>query len=173
MSDNDDYQITLADDIFWAGIFWLCGTLILFAPIYFEIIGYQLVFNIMGSIFLALGLIWIIFSIGDHLKNENIGDFGVTLFFIIPAIFLHLNLNSIPEAFQYIGKIIVYILMFIGVVFVFTGISNFFYYKNENKISTEKKSEEKRIFGDKLSVNTTMSLIVAILTFITVLLKFF
>ena len=166
---NQDHPLS---GVSLAGAFWLWGSIVLYAPIYLGIIGFQWIFNAIGALFLTIGLMGALIEIDKRFKNEGFSYFGIGSFFVVPALLIHIyvSFNTIEPIWQMILKIGVLFLIGIGGLFFLVGLPYFFW----NPSKKEKEStEEEKIEKNKLNVNTVMSLVIALLTFVTFLLKFY
>jgi hypothetical protein len=166
---NQDHPL---NGVSLAGAFWLWGSIVLYAPIYLGIIGFQWIFNAIGALFLTIGLMGALIEIDKMFKNEGFSYFGIGSFFVVPALLIHIyvSFNTVEPIWQMILKIGVLFLIGIGGLFFLVGLPYFFW----NPSKKEKEStEEEKIEKNKLNVNTVMSLVIALLTFVTFLLKFY
>jgi uncharacterized membrane protein len=81
-----------------------------------------------------------------------------------------LNIKSLPDPFwQSVGKFFVFVLIFFGGMFFMWGLHYLIKDPSKNHDSSQKKTVKR----EKLNANTVMSLIIAVLTLITVILKYF
>lgn len=155
-----------------AGAFWLWGSIILYAPIYLGMTSHQWIFNIIGVILLLIGLLGSLIEIDKMFKNEGFSYFGVGSFFVVPALLIHfyVSFNTIDIFWQTILKIGVLFFIGLGGAFFLMGLPYFFWNPSKDK---KELTEEEKIEKTKLNVNTVLSLIIALLTFITFVLKFY
>lgn len=154
-------------------MFLLWGGLFFYIPVYLGI-NNQIIFNIIGFVFLIISLIGSLIEISNLWRNEAFSYWGVASVFILPAILLHLLVYhyEIYGFWRAVIKVIVIVLLFIGIPFITIGFSYLTWKHNgENVEDIKATSEEERAKTPTNNIQLVTSLIIAILALATAIVQ--
>lgn len=156
-----------------AVLFLIWGGLVFYIPTYLEIKN-SIVFDVIGFIFLIISFVGTLIEISYLWKTEAFSYWSVSLFFIAPAILLHLSLNyyGVVGYWATIIKSIVIGLMMIGTAFIPIGFA-YLPWKTDNKEDEEKTSlnKEERGKANTERLQLFISLVVTIITLATAIVQ--
>jgi hypothetical protein len=159
----------------WATI-WLWGALLLYAPIYLNIIGtWRAPFNILGLVAIIISFGGAVIELGKLRKNDGFKYWGVSLVFLLPALLLHLGVAFayLVSPWDTVAKIAVLILIGIGGPLLFLGLPYMFWRPTQSvtELSPQQLAEQKEA-KRKTDINTIVSAIIALLSLLTAIVKF-
>jgi len=161
---------------------WLWGAILFFVPYYFDINGgWQIPFNILGVIILAISFGGALMEFSKHWKSEALSYWGAGLVFLVPSItlFVFVHLSNSSSVWIVLSKIGALLLLAIGAPFIFMGIP-YLFWRDEQEAKLEEllaedlsdeEKIEKQVSRQEARFSSIASIIIALLSLTTAIVK--